>query len=227
MSLLRQLFYVPRYRQDLILGSSKSGALWEYSTWSDHVFPQLDSLIQELGCSPSVHCRQISKEENKPIDFGRIKWSSSGAKTWCHGSPVTRSKSDAWLFEDFEVFCPARGILIREKELPELYVQLLPMVPQGESTATEYDQGLLVVMKKKSYEQNADVVDRTILSLASAVQSVGVYSSEGRVSSLNAFESLVMTGFMYRGMLGDSLPDTGRMKGRWTRVDVQAPTSPE
>ena len=82
------------------------------------------------------------------------------------------------------------------------------------------DQGIVVAMRSDVQARNTDLTDRVVRSLARAVGSVTVYASERRASSLNTFESIVVEDFMYRGMLEDALPNTAKMKVRWSIIEV-------
>lgn len=224
MGLLKKLFQVPRYSRFVLLVSSKRGSLWDYAVWTERAFAPLDRLLESLGCtSPSVQCRQITKNQSNEIKFGRIEWSPKDAAIWCHDSQQTKGKFHEWLFVDLQIHCPPKEELVKAVEFPTIYVQVKPMAWEGVPSKALYDQAVHVAIRRDAYQKAASAGDR-VRELAEAVDAVAVYSGSSRVSSLNSFESLLREDFQYKGILEDGLPDERRMKGNWSREAVKIST---
>ena len=221
MGWLKSLFQMPRYNRFVVLSDSSQGKLWDYVVWKDRVFPSLNRVVKVSKCSSlSVRCRQITKGQSKEVAFGTIEWSPDDAVKWCHHTPATEGRDVSWLFVDLQVWSPAKDTLVKEGRFPCLYIQVKPMVWEGDVTKAIYTQAIHLAFLHDEYVVRPQEIESTMRDLAHAVGAVGLYSTLSRVTSLNAFESLVREDFKYLGILQDALPDERKMKGRWTRLDV-------
>ncbi len=216
VGLLRSLFRRPRYRCYLFLGDSAIASYWDCGSWTNHLFPALGPLVEGSGCTPSVHCRQVTGPSSKEVKLGRLTWSLEIAQKWCHGPQM--SERDAWLFIDLQVFCPPKQQLIEEDDLPTIYLQVKPMGTKDQERKTAYDQAVLIAMNQRFALQNQALVDSVIANVMQVPSFVALFESTSTLLALNQFESFIRETFIYRGIHKDEFPDVAKMAGKWRRA---------
>lgn len=217
MSILKRIFNVPTFFGSLLLTSSKKNCLWDYNILSSKIVPNIDCLFSKLDKIPSVQCRQLYRENSKEVNFGEIEWSESGHKKWSHNSEMTRNEYLNWIFVDVMLFSPKKSDLIRKNEVPELFIQIKPMVHEGIPSRTNYDQALFLLIRQDILRINKRHFETCISKIIDSVNPIGVYETYLRISSLNMFESLIRDEFMYKGILDDDLPDMTKMRKKWIK----------
>lgn len=191
--------------------------MWNYDVWKNAVAPHLDRLLALHDARPSVHSRQVDSR-SRAVRLGRLSWSEAGHERWCHRSPVTEEKSRDWGFVDTEIFCPARGQLVAQREWPDLYLQVQPFHPVPGPCARRYDQALHIAINDRFFAGRQAEIHEILAPLIRRI-AVATYRTETRVVSLNQFEDLVRETFIYRGSHLDPFPDPVKMAGTWSRTD--------
>lgn len=216
--LLKSLFRRPKYRSYLLLGDSRVASSWACSYWTRYLFPGLNELVECCGCAPSIQCRQLTGPDSKEVKFGRLTWSMEDAQKWCH-SPQEPSRGE-WLFVDLQVFCPPRQQLVKEDELPTIYLQVKPVGRRDHERKAIYDEAVLIALEERFVSQNTALVDSVIAKLTGSPAFVALFVSTPTIPALNQFESFVREAFIYRGMHEDELPNVARMPGKWERASL-------
>ena len=193
-----------KYERYVILGDSRTVSFWDCAHWVAEVFPALDMLLAACEFEPSVESRQVVGAGSRPVQFGKIRWSTDDAEKWCHG-PRTTGR-DEWRFVDLQVFCPAKSRLIRNRGLPSIYIQMKPMIRGDMSRRTAYDEGIHLAFAERFSKGRRETVDSAVATLSATRGVVAVYHATTRIRQLNAFESTVREDFMYQGWLETPRP---------------------
>ena len=203
----------PRYVCHLIVGASGGENAWHWSRWRE-IYPSIEELAAGLGQKPSIRSRQIMRGRSAAAPLGRLSWSNEGHQRWCHDSPLTADRCDAWLFVDAEVFMPARATLIKQRAFPVAYLQLTGVVEVDESRQS-YDQKLLLAVRRPEASQKPGSVRAFVESVQTPMGALLTLTQTRRVVSLNQFESILLEDFTYLGMPEDPLPVLERTRGLW------------
>ena len=131
---LLTMFLGPQYRRYIIFGNSGGVPLWDWTRWLKCA-EILSGVLGLVDKRVSVHSRQVHKQTERGIRFGRLGWKREDFAKWCHRSPATEGVSDNWCFVDAEIFCPSRNKCLNKGTLPTVYIHLEPE-PEIEDSRT-------------------------------------------------------------------------------------------